>query len=177
MDDVRVLDHVLDAPLPEGQLGLFAWGERSAAFRDVSVRDQPGTAFVIMQFRNIYEELYEDVIKPIVEKFNLKAYHAGEVFRPGIILEDIVRGIVTAKIIIAEITPPNQSVFYELGYAHALKKPTILLAEEGKTLPFDISGYRCLFYENSISGKRKIEDGRVKHLNGILQDPIAEEAL
>ena len=89
-------------------------------------------------------------------------------FRPGIILEDIVRGIVESKVIIAEITPPNQNVFYELGYAHALRKPAILLAEEGKALPFDISGYRCLFYENSIGGKRRIEEGLAKHLNAIL---------
>jgi hypothetical protein len=88
---------------------------------------------------------------------------------PVIILEDITEGIVESKIVIAEITPPNQNVFYELGYAHALKKPTILLAESGKNLPFDISGYRCLFYENSIGGKRKVEEGLRKHLDAILQ--------
>ena len=171
---VRVLEHVLDAPLPEGQLGVATWGNHRIEFFDVSVRPQPGTAFVIMQFSDIYQELYSEVIKPVVEKFQLVAYHAGEVFTPGIILEDIVRGIVGAKLIIAEITPPNQNVFYELGYAHALRKPTILLAEEGKSLPFDISGYRCLFYENSISGKRKVEEGLVKHLNAILHDDARE---
>jgi hypothetical protein len=170
VDDVRVLDHVLEAPLPEGQLGLSAWGEHRIEFRDITVRSGTGTAFVIMQFSNDYQDLYSDVIRPVVEKFRLNAYHAGEVFRPGIILEDIVHGIVEAKVIIAEITPPNQNVFYELGYAHALRKPTILLAEEGKTLPFDISGYRCLFYENSIGGKRKVEEGLIKHLNAILNE-------
>jgi nucleoside 2-deoxyribosyltransferase len=59
-----------------------------------------------------------------------------------------------AKVVIAEITVPNQNVFYELGYAHALNKPTILLAEKGRELPFDVHGYRCLFYENSIGGKK-----------------------
>jgi len=77
---------------------------------------------------------------------------------------------VEAKIVIAEITAPNQNVFYELGYAHALKKPTILLAEHGKTLPFDVSGYRCLFYENSIGGKRKVEEALDKHLKAILHE-------
>ena len=71
---------------------------------------------------------------------------------------------------IAEITPANQNVFYELGYAHALKKPTILLAERGKELPFDISGYRCLFYENSIGGKKAVEDGLREHLEAILRE-------
>jgi nucleoside 2-deoxyribosyltransferase len=70
--------------------------------------------------------------------------------------------------IIAEITPPNQNVFYELGYVHALRKPTILLADRDKQLPFDISGYRCLFYENTIGGKAKVEEGLRKHLDAIL---------
>ncbi len=100
----------------------------------------------------------------------LQALHAGEVYGPGIILEDIQRDIIDAKIIVAEITPPNKNVFYELGYAHALKKPTILLAEKDKALPFDISGFRCLFYENSIPGRRKFEEGLRKHLSAILHE-------
>jgi len=170
VDGVRVLEHILEMPLPEGQLGVSTWGEHKIEFQDVIVQPEAGTAFVIMQFTSEYQELYSDVIKPVVEKFALNAYHAGEVFRPGIVLEDIVQGIVESKLIIAEITPPNQNVFYELGYAHALRKPAILLAEEGKALPFDISGYRCLFYENSIGGKRKVEEGLVKHLSAILRE-------
>ncbi len=173
VDGVQVLDHVLDIPLPQGQLGLFAWGTDPVEFKNASVRIEPGTAFVVMQFSDPYQTLYTDVIEPVIksEPYKLRVYHAGEVYRPGIILEDITAGIVEAKIVIAEITPPNQNVFYELGYAHALKKPTILLAESerAKDLPFDISGYRCLFYENSIGGKKKVEEGLRKHLDAILQ--------
>ena len=43
-----------------------------------------------------------------------------------------------------------------MGYAHAVGTPTILLAEhpregQGK-LPFDISGFRCIFYDDAIRG-------------------------
>lgn len=170
VDGVQVLDHVLETPLPKGQLGLFTWGLDKVEFKNPSVRRDPGTAFVVMQFSDPYQTLYSDVIQPVIESYKLRVYHAGEVFGPGIILEDITRGIVEARIVIAEITPPNQNVFYELGYAHALKKPTILLADSAKELPFDISGYRCLFYENSIGGKRKVEEGLRKHLDAILQE-------
>ncbi len=170
IDSVRVLDHVLDKPLTGGQLGVFTWGEKSVEFSRVVVDRTPGTVFVVMQFSEPYKQLYEEVICPVARGFGLQAYHVGEVFGPGMILHDIAQGIVDAKIVVAEITPPNQNVFYELGYAHALRKPTILLAERGKQLPFDIGGYRVLFYENTIAGKKQVEDGFSKHLKAILRD-------
>ena len=76
---------------------------------------------------------------------------------PGIIFEDIKREIAEFKVVIAEITAPNQNVFYELGYAHALNKPTILLARRGRELPFDIRSYRVIFYDDTIGGKPEVE--------------------
>jgi hypothetical protein len=58
-----------------------------------------------------------------------------------------------------------------VGYAHARGKPTILIADRGiEKLPFDVSPFRTLFYENSIDGKRRIEEGLRKHIKAIL-DP------
>ena len=170
VDGIRVLDHVLEAPLPNGQLGLFAWGSEPIGFSNVSVNEEPGKVFVVMKFSDPYHELYRDVIQPVIRHFGLEAHHAGEVVGPGLILEDIIHDIKEAKIVVAEITEQNENVFYELGYAHALKKPTILLAENEKKLPFDVSGYRCLFYENSIGGKAKVEEGLRKHLQAILHE-------
>jgi len=172
VDGVRVLDHVFESPLPQGQLGLFTWEQNRIDFSDASVHTTLGTVFVVMKFADPYQELYTDVIQPVADHYKLRAYHAGEVFGPGIILEDIVSGIVEARIVIVDVTPTtqNENVFYELGYAHALKKATILLAERGRTRPFDISGYRWLYYDNSIGGKRKLEDGLHRHLCAILRE-------
>jgi hypothetical protein len=172
VDGVRVLERVLDRPLPDTRLGLFAWGKLPVQFTNISVSSERPTAFVVIAFSSPYLELYADVIKPIAEepRFNLRPYNVGDVFGPGVILNDVVRGIAEAKVVIAEITPPNQNVFYELGYAHALNKPTILLAESGKDLPFDIRGYRCIFYENSIAGKNKVQTALRRHLAAILNE-------
>jgi len=70
--------------------------------------------------------------------------------------------------VIAEITPANPNVYYEIGYAHALNKPTILIAERATELPFDVSPFRVLFYENTIAGKKRIEEGLRRHLEAIL---------
>jgi hypothetical protein len=168
VDGIRVLEYVLEAPIPIGQLGQLAWGSGGVEFSNTFAKRERGKVFVVMQFSDPYQELYTDVIQEVAKDSGLEAYHVGEVSGPGIILDDIVRGIAEAAVVIAEITPTNPNVFYELGYAHALRKPTILLIEKGKPLPFDISGYRCLLYDNSIGGKRRVEEGLRKHLRAIL---------
>jgi hypothetical protein len=65
---------------------------------------------------------------------------------------------------------PEPKLFYELGYAHALDKPTILLAQRDAELPFDIRSYRVIFYENSIGGKALVEESLPRHLSSILKD-------
>ena len=170
--DVPVIEYILQAPLPYGQLGLFAWGAQGeATFTDFYAKPERGDVFVVMQFSG-FEQLYTDVIEPLTKDLRLRPYRADQVYGPGFILADIIRGIETAQIVIAEITPTNENVFYELGYAHALKKPTILLVdrEKKKDFPFDLSGYRCLFYQNSIGGKAKVMEELEKHLRAILDE-------
>jgi hypothetical protein len=176
VDGVRVLEHVLPMPLPNGQLGLYSWLRQSGRFEftDFFARAGRGDAFVVMQFSG-YDRLYKDVIKCLTKEFDVRAYRADQVYGPGSILEDIIRGIESAQFVIAEITPIkengfNANVFYEVGYAHALKKRTILLAKKGTKLPFDLSGFRCLFHETSIGGTRKLKEGFRKHLEAMLDE-------
>jgi nucleoside 2-deoxyribosyltransferase len=114
--------------------------------------------------------LYQEVIQPVSHRAGFKALRADDVYRPGVILQDIIRGIVESDVIVADITPTtNPNIFYELGYAHALQKPTILLANRAQIekLPFDVSGYRVIFYDDTIGGKRDIESTLEKHLESI----------
>jgi hypothetical protein len=170
VDSVRVIEYVLEKPMTSDQVGVFAWGEGKVKFADLAVSPVPGKAFVVMKFSEPYKQLYSEVIKPVAREFNLEAYHVGEVYVPGLILNDIVQGIVEAKVVIAEVTPSNENVFYELGYGHALSKPTILLAERGKQPPFDVAGYRHVFYDNTIGGKKEITEGLRKHLASIMHE-------
>jgi hypothetical protein len=124
-----------------------------------------------MQFTSPYNELYSEVIKPICNEFGIESIRADETYGPGLILADVIRQIDEAKFIIAEITPANPNVYYEVGYAHAHNKPTILIADRTiEKLPFDVSPFRTLFYENTIDGKKHIENGLRKHIKAIL-DP------
>jgi hypothetical protein len=171
VDGVQVVVYTLPRPLEGDQVGLFAWGKGPVIFELPSVIAREPKAFVVMQFGEPFDALYSQVIKPVVIERGLQVYRVDEVYRPGIILQDITSGIIEAEVVIAEITPPNPNVFYELGFSHAVGKPTILLAERGKELPFDIKGFRCIFYDNTIKGKKDVEDNLRRHLISILQEP------
>jgi hypothetical protein len=59
-------------------------------------------------------------------------------------------------------------VFYEVGYAHGIGKTTILLSDRKREkLPFDIAGFRHLFYDNTIGGKRAVEEALHRHLEAL----------
>jgi hypothetical protein len=149
---------------------VIAAGHSTVHFRDLEVKSERPKVFVAMQFGEPFDTIYHQVIKPGVLNLDLQVVRIDEVERPGIIFDDIQRNISEAQILIAEITAPNQNVFYELGYAHALNKPTILLAKRGRDLPFDIRSYRVIFYDDTIGGKPAVEESLEKHLRAVVQD-------
>lgn len=169
VDDVVVLEHVVPTPLPGNQLGLYAMANSPVQFSKVAVQPRKPTAFVAMQFGEPYDTLYRTVIRKKARDMGFEVQRIDEINRPGIIFQDIQRKIEDSKVVIAEITAPNQNVYYEVGYAHALKKPTILLAQRDKELPFDIRSYRVIFYDDSIGGKPQVEKTLRDHLESILQ--------
>lgn len=169
VNTIKVLEEHLPYPSTGDQIGLFAWGASEVKFEETGGEGSKPRAFVVMQFGEPYDSLWLEVIKPVAESMGLEAYRADDVYKPGIILQDITRGILEAEVVIAETTPVNANVFYELGYAHALDKPTILLAERRSELPFDIRSYRCIFYDNTIRGKTGVETSLRQHLENILQ--------
>lgn len=167
IDGVRVLATNLPYTLPTGQAGLWAMGTHDIDIVDYRVTSEKPTMFVIMQYSEPYDELYKDVIGPVGEELGFAVHRADETYGPGIIIADIERRIVESRVIIADITPTNLNVYWEVGYAHALRKPTILIAERDTALPFDVSPFRTLFYDNTIGGKARVEQGLRSHIEAI----------
>lgn len=164
--DVNTVD--LPYRLPESQVGIWCMSSNRVTVSDFTVTTQQPKAFVVMQFSSPYNEVYQDVIRIICDEFHVEVIRADEEYGPGIIIADVSKQIVESKFVVADITPANPNVYYEVGYAHALNKPTILIAEKGTKLPFDVSPFRTLLYENTINGKAKLEDGLRKHIRAIL---------
>ncbi len=170
VDGIQIFEEVLTNPLAGNQIGLYAWGRQRITFEKLQVLSERPRAFVAMPFEEPFNTMYREVIQPEGERLGLDVIRVDELTGPGIIFEDIKREISESKVVIAEITAPNQNVFYELGYAHALNKPTILLARRGRVLPFDIHSYRVIFYDDTIGGKPEVERNLTKHLRSVLQE-------
>ena len=168
VDSVKLLDYILNGSLSREQVGLYSQGDGPIKFESVGVSTEPYAAFVVMQFTPQFDMLFDEVIRPVCEGLGISAYRASDIYRPGVILQDILQGLDGSNVVIADVTPANPNVFYELGYSHAFKKPVILLAERDTPLPFDISGYRVIFYDNTIGGKSAVETDLRSHLTSIL---------
>ena len=80
----------------------------------------------MMPFAAPLGEYYSKIYEPAIEKAGLKAVRADDdIFGTGKIIDQIWSGINSAKVLIAELTSRNPNVYYELGLAHALKKPVV----------------------------------------------------
>jgi hypothetical protein len=152
------------------QPALSFQGNTPITIEDFKITSKKLTAFVIMQFTSEFDTLYKEVIKPTIESYDIECIRGDDVFTNGLILNDIENYIQESFFIVADITPNNPNVFYEVGYAHAIRKPLILLCDSDKrdNLPFDISGFRTIMYSDSIGGKTKIEQRLKKHLEHIV---------
>jgi hypothetical protein len=168
VDGVKLLEILIPRPLEGKQTGLIAAGSHSVRFSNFATAADRPRAFVAMEYREPFDTFYREVIKPQAEKL-CEVVRIDEKSGPGVIFQDMQREISRSDIVIAEITPANANVFYELGYAQALGKPTILLAQRGGKLPFDIASYRVVFYDDSIGGKSRVEEDLAKHLDAISQ--------
>ena len=57
----------------------------------------------------------------------------------------ILRNIESADAVVADLTTADPNVMYEVGFAHALKKPVLpIVQKDSSGIPSDLSGY--LFY-------------------------------
>src|SRR5881227_359257 len=127
----------------------------------------PGTApkffcFVLMPFAGEFDDIYNLGIKESCKEAGAYCERVDEQNFEGTILARIYNQIAKADLIIADMTGRNANVFYEVGYAHALNKPTILLTQDSEDIPFDLIQYTHIIYSKKISNIRKELPKRVK---------------
>lgn len=134
--------------------------------------------FMIMPFREQFNSIYENVVRPVVASLNL-TIKRGDDFTSlsGAIMNEVWAALNACRLVIVETTEVNANVYYELGIAHTLGKPAILLtqAKDVEDLPFDIRHLRFIVYDNTIPGGEKLEADLQRAILWILND-LEEQA-
>jgi hypothetical protein len=141
-DKIRVLDVSEEVTPPE---------EKSARIKKLGAEaavKTGETCFVMQPFAPPLGDYYEKIFKPAIEKTKLQPVRAdADIFGTGKIIDQVWRGINNAKVLVAELTTRNPNVFYELGLAHALNKPVVLVSSNEPDVPFDLQHIRVIYYD------------------------------
>ncbi len=136
-------------------------------FRQINKRIQKASCFVLMPFDPKYQEVYDTIKETLQsEDLNIECNRGDDFHKPHII-ETILKEIARSEFIIADLTESNANVFYELGLAHCVKDidKVIIMTQDMKYVPFDLRQFRCIVYEQTISGSKKLRDELVKTFN------------
>lgn len=109
----------------------------------------PKRGFVIMSFNSEYDAVYSNAIRPAMEFFGIRCERADSPTGARNIPAEIVRSIIDADLVIADLSEPNPNVYYELGISHCTGDKTVAITSNLKNLPFDIATWRAIEYQNN----------------------------
>lgn len=109
--------------------------------------------FVIMPFSETSKVHTEEhwnnhftrFLKPLIESGGVFEVERSKALH-GDLLRQIVTDLVTAPLVVADLTDANPNVYWELGVRQSFKHRTITIAENGTKLPFDLTTKGTLFY-------------------------------
>lgn len=155
LNNVTVLES-FDSSFQSGK-----WGFRTlsalAQFSKISKKAIEPSCFVAMPFAQEFDAVYH-VIKTVVEEAGYHCIRVDERYLVGPIMADVNEQIENAEFVIADLTGKNPNVYFEAGYAAALRKPIIQIAQKAEDLPFDVRHLRIFIYKLEMLGDRKLAE-------------------
>jgi CheY-like chemotaxis protein len=130
---------------------LDTWNERR--------RQARGVCFVMMPFDRRFKATYAGAFKPAIESLGFLCLRADERKTTNrYVVDEILRHIRQASLIVADITLARPSVMYEIGIAHAMAKPVILFSQNRRSCPFDLRNFNVAQYSPGARAYRMIRN-------------------
>jgi hypothetical protein len=140
--------------------------------RSEGVREFLDTCFVMMPFGPWYDIYYKEIYVPAIKEAGYEPVRADELFSSGSVVEQIWEQIDKAKVLLADLTGKNANVFYELGLAHANRKPVVFTSGILEDVPFDLRHLRVIIYETrDPSWNLKLKALITSYIKSAKQDP------
>jgi len=105
--------------------------------------------FIVMPFSREWSADVHRILAGACEAAGVRPVRGDDLFTPTDILEDIWQSINAADFVIADITGRNPNVLYEMGIAHTLAKPVLILSKQADDIPVDLATRRVILYGQS----------------------------
>ena len=118
-------------------------------------KGSPKSCFVIgaigadgSEIRSHADKVMKYLIQPAVKTAGYEEpIRADQMPKPGTVTEQIIEHVVYDDLVIADLSPWNPNVFYELAVRHSFGKPVVLMTEKDTMIPFDVSVERIIIYD------------------------------
>ena len=105
-----------------------------------------------------------NAIKSACRSFGINALRADEIEHQERITDKILEEISSCEFLIADLSFERPNVYYEIGFAHALRKNPILYRKAGTTIHFDLMLHNIPEYKNATG----LRDLLIRRLSAIL---------
>lgn len=119
---------------------------------------------------SVTRKLSDQVLKHMIVDGVVKeaGLHNVDIVRADKITAQIIAEVQDADIFVADLTGSNPSVMYELGLRQGTNKPSIMIAQRGTKLPFDLAVYETIFYDTDLDGMANARDEFAKQVKASL---------
>jgi hypothetical protein len=109
----------------------------------------------------------EEIVTPTMADFpEFRVKRADQDMRPGLIDAQMINDLLTADLVIADLSFHNPNAFYEIGIRHMAQKPIIHMLVDSEPIPFDLSLFRSIKFNR----KRPID---IRSARKALHDQVA----
>ena len=95
-----------------------------------------------------FDRVERELLRPVLESLQIEGRTTGEIAEAGNIRTDLFEGLVSADLVIADISIHSANVYYELGIRHAMRdRITVLIRSAQSEVPFDLKTDRYVLYD------------------------------
>ena len=126
-----------------------------------------------------FDKVSNELIGPALDAVGAEGRETLDIVEAGNIRVDMFRRLLTADIVVADLSIHNANVFYELGIRHALRNQgTVMLRCDADAFPFDLQTDRYFVYnkENPAESLDSLKKTLRRTIDAAKRDPKAKDS-
>jgi hypothetical protein len=120
-----------------------------------------------------FDRPYRSIIEPAIKELGLKSIRADDIYASGLFMQKIWRQILESHLVIADLTSWNPNVLYELGIAHTIGKPVVLLTQDERYVPADLRAIEYILYSRDLGNEKELQEKLTQMIQSVLNKNAA----